>query len=107
MFPKAAKLMKNTCVSKHVKNISCTLFQKQSHIDIFSDAAARSLKTIEMFSEAATHSLKSKRYIQKQQHKFFTVSAQNIRTLCEDFQNLSMAMKISLTVIKPQALHFP
>ena len=38
-------------------------------VNIFSEAAARSLKNIEMFLEAATHSLKSKRYIQKQLHK--------------------------------------
>ena len=44
-----------------------------------------SLKNTEMFPEAATHSLKSKRYIQKQLRKFFSVSAQNIHTLNGDF----------------------
>ena len=60
-----------------------------------------------MFLEAATHSLKSKRYIQKQLHKLFTVYVQNIHILCEDFQNLSVIMKTFMMVIKPKVLHIP
>ena len=40
-------------------------------------------------------------------HRFFTVSAQNIHTLCQDFHNLSIVMKTSWMVIKPKALHIP
>ena len=44
-------------------------FQKQSFIDIFSEAAALSLKNTEIFLGAATHLLKHKKYFQKQLHK--------------------------------------
>ena len=37
--------------------------------------------------------LKNKKYVQKQLHIFFTVSAENIRTCVEICRNLSMIMK--------------
>ena len=39
--------------------------------------------------------------------QFFTVAAQNIHTLREDFHNLSKLRKTSLIVINHGALHIP
>ena len=39
------------------------------------------------FFSTALHLLKHKKYVQKQLHKFFTTSAQNIHTLREDFHH--------------------
>ena len=49
-----------------------------------------------MFSGAATHLLKHKKYLPEAAAQIFTVAAQNIHTLREDFHNLSMFMKISM-----------
>ena len=87
-----------------MKKISLAETQKISAAHFLSEAVAHSY-----LSEAADHSLRNtkcfqkqpnnlqhKEYVQKQLHKFFMVSAQNIHTLCENFHNLSMVMETSL-----------
>ena len=53
MFPSCFYFNLFLLQKKHI--FSFNIFQKQSFIDIFSEAAACSLKNIEMFLEAATH----------------------------------------------------
>ena len=78
-----------------------SVIRLQCILNSFSEAASRYLKKHQIFPEAATHLLEHKKYVrnqqhiffQKQSHKFFTVSAQNIHTLRKDFHNLLMVMK--------------
>ena len=77
----------------HTKNNSCTFYFRSSRSLISFRSSLPFLKMQEIYSKAATFLLKHKKYIQKQLHKFFTVSVQNIHFLCEDFHNPSMIMK--------------
>ena len=70
------------------------IFQKQPYV----------LKKHEILSEAATQ---TKKICSEAAAQFFTVAAQNIHTLREDFHNLSKLRKTSLIVIKHGALHIP
>ena len=80
-------------------------FQKQLFIDIFSEAAALSLKIIEMFLGAAAHLLKHKKYVQKQLHtsswflhKIYTLW---VEEPFNDYKNVFNGW------FKPKALHIP